>query len=96
MTKGERKLRHILESLRLPFHSQDQGDFTVYEFVLECDGPHHEKATQVRHDAWKERELRKLGFFPIRFKEDWILQYPDMVAMIIQSYVTMAQETAKR
>jgi len=95
-TRGERRLRRILESLFVPFHSQDEGDFTVGSIVYEVDGPHHEKQTQLEHDAWKEQQLRSRGFRVWRWREDEVLGYADMVAMVIQSMWTMEKELTKR
>jgi len=89
-TKGERAMRRILERLGLPFHSQNQGDFTVGEIVIEVNGKYHETQTQRDHDAWKENELRKLGFRVLRFKEHEVLKHPDLVGEIVRAYHLVA------
>jgi hypothetical protein len=83
-------MRRILEHLGVAFHSQDQGDFTVGEIVIEVNGKQHETQTQRNHDAWKESELRKLGFRPLRFKEHEVLEHPALVAEIVRAYHLLA------
>ena len=96
-TKGERKLRRILESLQVPFHSQDQGDFTVGSIVYEVDGAFKDgNQTILDHQAWKAEELRKLGYRVIRLREDEVLTYPDIIAMIVESFWTMEKELLKK
>ena len=96
-TAGERKFRRILESLRLPAHSQVEGDFTVGDFVFEVDGPWKEgNQTLLDKRAWKRKQLHETNFLVIPFKEQWILQFPELVALIVKSFWTMEQELTKK
>lgn len=46
--------------------------------ILEVDGAHfHSSPGDRRHDAWRERELRRLGFVVLRAPEDEIRHRPE-------------------
>ena len=104
-TKGENKwtgLRGFLEEMQrtdptVQFRSQDQGDFTLdATFVLECDGPHHEKQSRKDNDAWKNQQLWELGYYILRFKEEWILHSGGRVKRILEEFHGIIQDEAKR
>jgi very-short-patch-repair endonuclease len=60
--------------------------------ILEVDGRHwHTSAGDRRHDAWRARELRRLGFTVLRASEEAIEQRPSAVAARVQRALERAR-----
>jgi len=104
-TKGENKwtgLRGFLEEMQradptVQFVSQEKGDFTLDgTFVLECDGPHHDKQSRKDNDAWKNQQLWELGKCILRLKEDWILHSPERIKRILEEFHGCLQDDWER
>jgi len=95
-TRGERKLRRILESLSreldgLSFKSQDgRYDFWMCGIPIDIQGPFHAKQTQRDHDAFKAGEAIKAGFpAPILIEEQVILKHADLVRQLLRTRALM-------
>ena len=93
-TKPERKMRCILEALQkvfqFPFHSQVEEDFTCFgDFAVAVKGPHHERQHQIEKDSWKRQQLELQGLRVIDFTDHEILEYPELVMVILACYWAM-------
>jgi very-short-patch-repair endonuclease len=103
-TLAEAALWRLLrgDRLGLPFRRQHVIGRFVVDFccpaarlVIELDGAVHD-ADEVRtQDAWREEQLRALGYDVIRFWNDGVLQSPDLVIEAILAAVRKAGLTVR-
>jgi hypothetical protein len=92
MTKGEKALRQMLESLSreldgLTFKSQDgRYDFWLQGVPVDVQGPEHVKQTRKDHDAFKASEAIKEGLpAPLLLEERDILEKPAEVRQLLRA-----------
>ena len=90
---GGQRLRNILESLNLPIITEDGRSFTVRHFVFYATKS--EPFLFDERNALRNEYLERLGFLPIPIPEDFLQRFPDCVALVIESFVTMAKEIRK-
>jgi len=97
MTRPERAFRRILEKLGIPFHSNEEDDFTVVGgLVFAIRGPHHKNQRQMEKDAWKKQQLEALGFRVVDFWDWEVLRYPHFVSAIVQAYWSLSKLCGRR
>jgi len=96
-TKPERAFRRILEKLGIPFHSNQEDDFTVVGgLVFAIKGPHHLRQSQIEKDAWKRQQLEERGLRVIDFTDEEVLRYPHFVSAIVQAYWSLSKLCGRR
>lgn len=87
-TPAEAALWRLLrgDRLGLPFRRQHVIGRFVVDFccpaarlVIEPDGAVHDSDDAREQDAWREEQLQLLGYHVVRFRNDVVLQSPDLV-----------------
>lgn len=87
-TPAEAALWRLLrgDRLGLPFRRQHVIGRFVVDFccpaarlVIELDGAVHDSDDAREQDAWREEQLQLLGYNVVRFRNDVVLQSPDLV-----------------
>jgi len=87
MTKGEKAMCSILESLGFRYKSQEPyftesniGGFYIVDFVIphiktiiEIDGEHHKRVEQLIYDDRRDRFFQKEGFTVLRYLNERVL-----------------------
>jgi very-short-patch-repair endonuclease len=101
-TKAELKLRSILNSKKMPFHHGQVIWYTNCDkytpdliigkrLIIEVDGKIHNANFKKTPDRIRQRALENMGFYVLRFKNEQIQLYPEIVAEeIIQKYYELA------
>jgi very-short-patch-repair endonuclease len=97
-TKAELKLRSILNSKNLSFkpgqviwytncHKYTPDLIIGRRLIIEVDGKIHDANFRKTRDRIRQRALKNMGFYVLRFKNEKIQSHPEIVAEeIIQKY----------
>ena len=104
-TSAEATLWRLLrgDRLGLPFRRQHVIGRFVVDFccpparlVIELDGAVHDSDEAREQDAWREEQLRLLGYDVMRFRNDIIEQTPELAINAIRLAIGKADERTDR
>lgn len=100
-TKLERPVRRMLErlsrELNVDFSSQDlRYDFWLQGVPIDVQGPHHQKQTQLDHDAFKASKIIELGLpSPLFIYPNEILKKSELVYNLLRALALLKGATKK-